>query len=346
MITTMAKPLVFTTTADLVAWMQDDGINEVVLDKLAPEPAATGAVPDVVSFRWRVFDPGLVRPHELVASGVTAWSLSSKRDRKTAIGISVDDDGDGVRLQMHVPGLLTLHCAALAVTVGRTRKPTRAARPASDYGNYLIIRQGSVSMAAVLAGLGAPASAQVVYEGRVLDDDALAVLFVPNKHTMVHIVIDGVLWVELLVGPPIMPGEFRLTVIKRAIGDDDWDRATELAHHIGPSRVEAAWDFAGTDAAWMAEVGRKVTPRAKHTAKHDAPPEPERNHPDWSFYELVENGETVTIGCISCPKCSGEMEVRLTSSAPRQSVRCSAGCCGATASLPIDEAQLTRGPPR
>jgi hypothetical protein len=249
----MVRPLVFTTTADLVAWMQDDGINDVVLHKLVPEPNGDVVVPDVVSFSWRVYDPGLVRPHKVVASGVTAWSLSSTRDQKTAIGFSMGN-GDGVSLVMHVPGPLVLQCRSLAVTVGRVQKPRRRPHAASDYKSFVIIRPGTVPMAAVLSGLAAPSSAQVIYEGKVLDAAALAVPFVRHQHTSVHIQVDGTLWVELLFMPPIMPGECRITVIRRTINDGDWRHAVELARHIGPCRVEASWDFDGSDVDWVAEI--------------------------------------------------------------------------------------------
>lgn len=243
-----------TTTEQFFAWMEDDGIHEIVLDDF--EPPVRGATPKEVAFTWWSHDPGARTRYRLRARAVSVWRQTGKT---TANAIEVArGTGAGVHLVMKAPGRLELRAGSIEVTRGKRERLAAVKRPLSDYGSFhceIPKRRGAkLAIAAVIAALAPPKGVRAAWYGDVaLTKRDLAMTLFEPELPQVFLSARGKPWVTIYADSR-PNGDLELHVVREKKGatDTEWRSAVELPKRLGPSRVLSAWEFEGTDAEWVA----------------------------------------------------------------------------------------------
>jgi hypothetical protein len=238
----------FSSTRDLVTWMQEEYLSEIALDDMDPMPAHDEEQPPAdVCFTWWLRGGGRRVPYRVTARGVRRWFLDGELGDGAVSIPPPNDPAPGVHLVMEVlPGRLLLECASVVVARGRAER-TIERRPFVDYAYFTVSGAGDLTAAELLEYLGAPPGAKVVAGG----SGTLSTL--PTQGSM-DIEVGGVTWVRVFrAARPGEPG-YWMSVSRVSASDADWHRAQALPGRIQCSEVASAWEFSGTPSQWLALV--------------------------------------------------------------------------------------------
>jgi hypothetical protein len=235
----------FDSTSALVDWMEDEYLSEVVLDDVSPTP---GKPARTVRFTWWLYGTGGPSrvPYQVEARDVTRWTLVGAREGH-AIGFSPPakrSRGSGVRIEMTVPGKLTLECRELAIVRGKKQRLPRPKKHFTTYSYFHVYGRGAPSAKQILSALGAPPGARAA--GRGGDRQ----IMVRDKN-----------WVEIYDFGAESPGDYHWNVVRGAATDDEWHRALEMPFHVRAREVHSAWEFVGPPDEWLVAIG--APPRAR-----------------------------------------------------------------------------------
>jgi hypothetical protein len=247
---------IFTSTRDLVAFMEDEYLSEITLDDLAPLPS--DGTPEEVRFTWWLHGVGDGKrvPYRVRARGVTTFRLDGTRDGR-AISVLPPDEAPGVHVVMEVPGRLELACAAVEIARGRAEgAPVR--RAFTDYAYFTARGERRVSIADVLEALGVPPGARVSFAGAALSDEQRCALVDAPRLGPMEILVSGA--PSLSVFWTLAPGAtgFSLSVSRGAASGEAWRRAQHLPVLLCATEVRSAWEFSGTTADWARAIDAKV----------------------------------------------------------------------------------------
>jgi hypothetical protein len=235
----------FSSTRELVAWMQDEYLSEIVLEILSPRPTSGECQPlSEVSFTWWLHGGGRRVPYRVVARDVRVWSFEGQLGDGAISIPPPEDDASSMRLVMEVPpGRLVLECESVAITRGRAER-TLQKRPFIDYTYFSVSGADDLSPVQLLEVLGAPSGARVVTGGS-------AELLTLPAVGRVEVQVDHVDWV--VVFRAVHRGEpgYWMSVSRASASDDDWHRAQALPRHVRCTRVGSAWEFDGTPSEWL-----------------------------------------------------------------------------------------------
>lgn len=239
--------LAFVTSRELVRWMHEEYLSEIVVDDL--DPAPSGTTPSEVRFTWWLYGVGGKRvPYRVRAIGVRTWSLEGTVGDRAA-SVLPPDNSPCVHLLMEIPGRLELLCDRVEIVRGRAERVVER-RAFTEYTYYRASGARGVSVADVLAALGAPPGATVPNVS-----ESLAAMVEPPRIGPMDVVVAQQIWVKVfwMMGPGATG--FDVSVSRGSASDGEWHRAQELPVRLGPSTVASAWEFAGSERAWARAVG-------------------------------------------------------------------------------------------
>lgn len=261
----------FTTNDALFEWMHDEYLSEITLDAVKPLPKKSGAVPREVRFTWSLHGTGNgdIVPYLVHAKGVRAWNIDGKKGSQ-AIGMSdATSTGTGkkkgVHFFMETPARVELACDSVDVVRGKVKKG-KLALPFTDYDHFHAEAERRISIDQLLAAFGAPADATLAATPSLPPRDAL--IGSAGMLDVLTISVRGAPWIKVQNFNHDRPNAFEVRVARAGGTDDEWHRAQEMPHRLGPSYVSGAWEFSGDDVKWMAAIGKPVaSSRAKASAE-------------------------------------------------------------------------------
>lgn len=159
----------FTKASEVLAWIEDEYLSELVLRKVSPRPGASSAkkLPKdrVVSLEWGlVTGEPMLTTYPVRAEGVSSWTIDGAWEKNHELQIlAVEDRKAGLTLTLAAPGTLTLVCERLSIERGPQRRWSPP--PRIDPDRFLVWGEREVTWDELLGWLEPPPGLEL-YEQR------------------------------------------------------------------------------------------------------------------------------------------------------------------------------------
>lgn len=266
---------VFTRAADLIAWMHDEYLSELILRGCAPKPAVDASpgrtrrrAVDEVTMEWGLVlpdQPSALATYVVRAAGVSTWTIDGTWDRQGELQVvAVTDDAAGLTLALRAPGAITLRAARVSIEPGPRRRYAPSPRP--DPRSLLIWGPRPVAWDELWGWIAPPADAALFRQrpgghAPVVDDERRRAIVAPY--------LDGFRVQARADDPqPLLFVSWMLAVtmaghhlsITRGLADAAvWSRVLRLPAHLAPCQVRSG-SVLTTGEAWLAAWVPRLDP--------------------------------------------------------------------------------------
>lgn len=236
----------FNRAADLVGWLHDEYLSELLLRKISPKPGRRLPRAGVVSLEWGlVIGETKLQIYRARADGVTTWALDGAWDKAAACELhEIEDRPAGLSLVQRAPGTLSLVCERITVERGPERRLTLPPRP--DSSSLLVWGDLEVSWSDLLAWIAPPPDLRLFIQrpGRnlLLDPERASEPIRSPTLGMFRLQRDADAeepWLWICWALAITRVGHYFSLIRGTLDDPSWARMQRLPAHLGPCTVRS-----------------------------------------------------------------------------------------------------------